>query len=152
MRDDVNQLLHQLQAIMDHTLTVLHDIHYNNSQIDYFIRTDNHSSLSKFIEENNHRFDTLASLRFNAVKIKDQLAAIFNVSPDELYDVPWNDDNPEWSSIINRENEIYNLMERVVTQNDDMVKKMESLQDSIKKDIRSLNITLKWHEKKDSSL
>ncbi len=137
---------------MDQTINVLHDIHYNYSQVNYFLKTENQSSLNRIIEENNSKLDELAALRFHAAEIKDQLAVIFQVSPDDLYNVPWKEDNPEWAAIIQKETEIYGLMDLVVKQNDDMVKKMEKLQNSIKKEIRSLNVTMKWHKIKDNSL
>jgi len=134
---------------MNQMQQLLHDIHHNNSQLLYFIKTDNNTSISNLINDNNDKFDSLSELKFEETRTKEVLAEILGITTDTL-SKRFEEENIEiWLDIQKKQTSIYNLMDLAYAQNKDIVEKMERLKSSIHNDIRSMQVTLKWYKKKE---
>ncbi|MFW5770517.1 MAG: hypothetical protein ACOCX9_03685 [Spirochaetota bacterium] len=134
---------------MNQTQQLLHDIHQHNSQLHYFIKTENYNAITALIDENNDTFDSLSELKFEENRIKETLAAIIGIDIDMLSKRFEEEDIAIWKEISGAQDAIYRLMESVYEQNNDIVKKMESLKSTIHNDLKSMQVTLKWYRKKE---
>lgn len=149
LRDDVKTLLHHLLDIMNQMELLLHDIHQHNSQLHYFIKTENHNAITELVDENNDTFDSLSELKFEENSTKEALAAILGIDFDMLSKRFEEENIPIWKEIHATQTSIYNLMESAFEQNNDIVEKMEKMKSTIQSDIRDMQVTLKWYKKKE---
>ncbi len=152
MRDDVKNLLHQLLDIMNQMNKLLHDIQHRNSQLQYYIKTENHNAITALVDDNNDTFELLSELKFAESRTKEALAAILGINIDTLSKRFEEENIATWNEIHDTQTSIFILMESVYEENKVIVEKMENLKSTIHNDIRGMQVTLKWFKKKEEQL
>jgi len=131
---------------------LLHDIQHSNSQLHYYIKTEDYNAITALVDKNNDTFESLSELKFEESRTKESLAAILGINIDTLSKRFKEENITIWNEIHDTQTSIFILMESVYEENKIIVEKMESLKSTIHNDIRSMQVTLKWYKKKEEYL
>ncbi|HQO03845.1 MAG TPA: hypothetical protein PLI62_16420 [Spirochaetota bacterium] len=140
MRDDIQQLAGELLHFYEKKLTCLKQIHTSEVDKRYDLRTESFDELNEKISNDNHVIEIIDTLDVDIMNTIAMICAAAGIETSTFEKIFFNNSGDVVDKIRNIRKEIHSVLVSIKEERDFLIQEMQSRNDLLKSDIRTLHI------------
>lgn len=143
MRDDIEGLFNNLVHLTEKKRKHLENIHVNEIQIRFLLKTDNIEELLLFIEKDKEIFDKINALDFDIEAVKSEICGITGIETHNFEGYFLDRDEKLICELKSLNKKIDNMLTTLIAERDKLIRDMNKELGNIKRNILSFSNMLK---------
>ena len=148
MRDDVKNILKELNHLYQDKILLLDKILLSETEKKYALKSQNSEILIKNLEANDEDIDEINSIDYGITAINEKVCSIVGVQLSDLNEFMQNSEESLFIQIIEVQNKVNIIIKALIKEREEIIEAIEKESMSIKKDMDSLHRIHKLSAKK----